>query len=111
MREILICGTTGGSVRAGTGARSLLIQIQVNAEQGKKAQAVQMVRTVLGRTPPPGEQMCVGLANLSMKYGLGLEEECFSRSEQTSGVSATLAYSKAISRAVAGQSDQGLAQL
>src|SRR5260370_35995959 len=74
-------------------SRSLLIQIQVNAEQGKKPQATQMIRSVLGRTPPPGEQLCLSLANVSMKFGLGLEDECFVRSEQANGISPMLAYS------------------
>src|SRR5205807_1482210 len=89
-------------------SRTRLMQIQLAAEQGNKPQAIQMARTVLGRSPAPNEQVCMSVATASAKFALGLEEEAFARSEKLYGVTPTLAYSKAITGAFAGHAVQGL---
>jgi predicted Zn-dependent protease len=89
--------------------RIAIIELQLMAQKGNKSIAVQHAREILARTTPaPNEQLILNIASLSLRYDLGVEEECYARSEQLHGVTPSLAYSRAIARAVGGQSDDGL---
>jgi len=75
---------------------TLLIRIQLQCERKEKPEAVKTARDALGRTPVPPEPFFLTLATLSRRFALGIEDECFSRCEQAHGLTAALAYGRAI---------------
>jgi predicted Zn-dependent protease len=88
--------------------QTLLIQIQLLAQQGKKPEAAQAAKTAINRDPFPGERLLQALAGVSRKYELGIEKDCFARSEAAHGLTASLAYAQAIDRLITDKADAGL---
>jgi len=90
--------------------RMPLIAIQLLAQQGKKGDATFKARAALERTPAPGEQFFLMLANMSRKFGLGVEQECFDKSVQAHGISPMLASAEAVDSFITGHTaDEAMA--
>jgi tetratricopeptide (TPR) repeat protein len=85
--------------------RAPLIAIQLLAERGKKDEASRRARAEIARSPAHTEQFFLTLATISRKFGLGIEQECFDKSESAHGVTPLLACTEAIDRFLAGHGD------
>lgn len=88
--------------------QTLLIQIQLLGQKGQKAEATELARSAMARTPAPAQQLFLSLAGVSRKLGLQLEEECFSRSEQAHGLTPELGYARAVDQLIDGHGEDGL---
>ena len=88
--------------------KTLLVRVQVEAQAGRKEEAEAAGRQVLALTPPPSEGTLVALSAVSRRAGLGLERECFDRSEAAHGVTPSLTYARAVDRYIAGDAAGGL---
>jgi predicted Zn-dependent protease len=88
--------------------QTLFIQLQLMCRKGQKAEAAERIRAAMSTTPPPAQQLFLSFAALSRRYGLQLEQECFTRAEQAHGLTPQLAYAKAIDLLVGGHAEDGL---
>jgi len=91
--------------------RSLVLQIQLSAQKGRKEQAATLTRAALAMTPPVSEQVFLNLSALSRKYKLGLEADCFAACEKAHGMTPRLAYVEAIDRSISTNPEEGLKKL
>ena len=88
--------------------RTLAIQIQLLARSGKKPQAIELARAAVGANPAPDEQSLINLSALSHSLDLGLEEACFTRSQELYSATAPLAYARAVHEYASGRAGDGL---
>jgi tetratricopeptide (TPR) repeat protein len=88
--------------------KTLLVRVQVEAQAGRKEQAAAAARQALAQTPAPSEGTLLALSAISRRAGLGLERECFDRSEAAHGVTPSLTYARAVDRYIAGDAAAGL---
>lgn len=88
--------------------RSLVIQIQLLAEEGHKDQALALARSSIVRQPAPDEAFYLSMAAISERFGFHIEEECFSDCQKAHGITSSLAYYRALHEAGAGRTAEGL---
>lgn len=90
---------------------TLSMQVSLLGSMGKKAEATAEINKVLAAKDAPSEQTLLRMAAVSQEYGLGMTDACFDRSERAHGVTANLAYARAINKFRQGAGPEGVAML
>src|SRR5439155_13170935 len=90
--------------------QTLVIQVTLLCKNGQPQKAAEVIRQMLGRAEL-SEQTLLQLAQVSHDSNLGLEEECFAKSEKAHGLSQSLAYGRAVSMHLKGSTANGVAFL
>lgn len=90
--------------------QTLLIQIHLTAQQGRKPEAVKLTHDAIDREPAHSEPFLLAVATLSLKHDFGLTDAAYDRSEKAHGLTAGVAYARAISLAIAQKAGDGLKQ-
>jgi len=85
-----------------------LIQVQLLARQGQKAEASGVALEKLFRKQPPSESFFLAVVALSHRYGLEIQQQCMDKWRTDYGVTPLLAYASAVDRLLDGHGDEGL---
>jgi tetratricopeptide (TPR) repeat protein len=83
--------------------QTLGIQIGLLGKLGRKEEALKAATAALDLPKKLSETALLRLAALSRAYGMGLEEQCFSRSEREYGSTSALAFARGLDAFNAGQ--------
>jgi predicted Zn-dependent protease len=90
---------------------TLSMQVSLLAKTGRKDEAKAEISKALKADPAPGEGTLLRFAAVSRSYDLGLVDACLDRSEQAHGLTANLAYARAINKFARNEGAEGLALL
>ncbi|HZZ42264.1 MAG TPA: tetratricopeptide repeat protein [Tepidisphaeraceae bacterium] len=91
--------------------QTLTMQVSLLGSLHKNDQAAAEIKKALALKNPLSEQALLHLAVASRIYNLGLTEQCFDRSEAAHGLTANLAYARAMDKFSNGAPADGLALL